>query len=170
MTIEDFLYLRIIPPNFLLTLRVIFLVVSLLLLAGIIFFLKKSSWLQIMYRFDVQDFLGAKTSLDRKYDRIWSKIKKRLERNSESEWKVAIIEADGFLNKTLEKIGYQGESLGERLQKLDTVTLPSIQEAWQAHRFRNNIVHDPDFKVSREEAENTIRFYEKALQDLNVLS
>lgn len=169
MNLDYFIYLKFINPGTLLTLKIVFLIISLLLLAGIVFLLKKSSWLETRYALDIKDFMEAKTSRDVKYDRMWAKILKRLNKRSESEWKIAIIEADSFLGQILEKMGYQGETLGERLQKVDATILPSLSIVWQAHKLRNNIVHDPDFKISRNEVETNIRFYEKALRDLNVL-
>lgn len=169
MTLSDIIYLKFIPPDTLFILRVIFLTISLILISAIILFLKNSSWLKTRYGLDLKDFLEAKAFKDIKYEKNWNKILKRLERKSESEFKLAIIEADSLLNQILEKMGYQGDSLGERLQKLDSSTLSSLDQVWEAHKFRNNIVHDPDFRVSGEEAERHIKAYEKALQDLNVL-
>ena len=170
MTISDFIYLKFIRPETLLILKMVSLIISLLLIAGIVYCIKKSGWLKVRYGFDVEDFLHAKDTANKNTEKIWAKIQERIKRRSESEFKLAIIEADSFLDKILEKMGYQGETLGDRLQKIDSAILPSLQEIWQAHKLRNDIVHNPDFNVTIEEAEEIIRIYEKALRDLNVLS
>jgi hypothetical protein len=163
-------YLEFIPPKTLLILKIIFSSVSFLFLVLLVYFLRKSSWLKLRYGVDLEDFLQAKIFREEKYEQIWFKIKKRLKKRSDSEWKLALIEADSFLNKILEKMGYEGESLGERLKKIDENFLSNLQEVWQAHKLRNNIIHDPDFKITKEEAERAFQIYEDSLRQLNILT
>ena len=87
----------------------------------------------------------------------------------ESEYKLAIIEADSILDEILKRMGYMGDSLGERLEKLTSASLPSLDEVKDAHKVRNNIVHDPDYKMTLDEARITIASFEKALVDLQAL-
>jgi len=47
--------------------------------------------------------------------------------------------------------------------------LPSLAEVQGAHEIRNNIVHDPDYRLNLDGAQKTISFYEKAFTDLDVL-
>jgi hypothetical protein len=52
------------------------------------------------------------------------------------------------------------------LQKVTAGTLPNVEEVWEAHKIRNNIVHDPDYRLSLDEAKRALEIYEKALTDL----
>jgi hypothetical protein len=58
--------------------------------------------------------------------------------------------------------------LGERLKQLDNNILPNLPQVFEAHKIRNNVVFDPDYKLTFEEAEKAIKIYEKSLQDLEV--
>ena len=87
----------------------------------------------------------------------------------ESEHKLAVIEADSMLDNILKRMGFGGESLGERLEKLTVASLPNIEDAKEAHKIRSNIIHDPAYKLSLDEAKRIIEIYEKALTDLQAL-
>jgi len=87
----------------------------------------------------------------------------------ESEAKLALIEADALLDETLKRLGYPGESLGERLEKLTVDILPNLEEIQKIHKIRNNIIHDPTYKLNLEEAKKALVIYEKALINLDVL-
>jgi len=84
----------------------------------------------------------------------------------ESEYKLAVIEADNMVNETLKRMGYGGESLGERLEKLTAATLSNIEEIKEAHQVRNNIIHDPNYRLSLDDARKVLSIFEKAFKDL----
>lgn len=152
----------------LLFVKIIFITLSLFLIGFIVYLLKKTIWLKLYLGFDLMEFLSYKP-----YEKIglikkWERIKKRLEKGWEAEAKLAIIEADGFLNNALGMMGYGGESLGERLEQLNTDVLPSLDKVWEVHKIRNNIVHDPDYKFSVEKAREAIGVYEEALKGLEI--
>lgn len=99
-------------------------------------------------------------------EKNWAKITARLKAELESEWKIAIIEADSILNDILMRMGFGGETLGERLDKLTAAFLSNLQQVREAHKVCNNIVHDPDYRVSLDEAKRVVGIYEQALRDL----
>jgi ribosome assembly protein YihI (activator of Der GTPase) len=101
--------------------------------------------------------------------KVWSKIEKKMEGASESEYKLAVIEADNILNDLLKKIGYAGQTLGEKLEKITSATISNIDELLEAHKTRNNIVHDPDYKLSLDEAKKILEIYKVALKSLEAL-
>ena len=117
---------------------------------------------------DITEFLTYRPYGLKRLDKIWAKIGKRLETGSEAEYKLAIIEADALLNEVLERTGLKGETLGERLKQLTVKSLPNIENAWEAHKTRNNIVHDPDYRFNLDQARKTLAIYEKSLQNLQV--
>jgi hypothetical protein len=118
---------------------------------------------------DLVEFFTYRPYGAKRMNKAWNKILQRLETGNESEYKLAIVEADDLLNSTLERMGYAGEDLESRLANLTAIILPGIQDVKEAHRIRNNIVHDPDYRLSLHDARNTIEIYEKALKDLQVL-
>ncbi|NCO80267.1 hypothetical protein GW869_00595 [bacterium] len=171
MTIEQIISF-ILNPTFsgwLLVLKILCLIFSLIFFGFIIFALIKTSWLKRMIIWDLQEFLTYRPFGVSKIAGKWQKIKKRLEAGIESEAKLAIIEADSMLDGILDRMGFGGRTLGERLDRLTDVSLPNIEEAKKSHKIRNNIVHDPTYKLDLEEAKKVISAYEKALTDLQAL-
>jgi len=94
------------------------------------------------------------------------KIKKRLEKGDESNLKLAIIEADEIVNNILERKGYKGKDMGEKLKQISPSQIANINELRKVHRFRNKIVHSFDAKINKEEAKRAIEIYQKVIQDL----
>ncbi len=171
MTTEQIISFILNPAfsGWLLVLKIIFIIISLLLFGFIIFVLIKTSWLKRMIIWDLQEFLTYRPFGVTKLAGKWQKIKKRLKRKTESEAKLAVIEVDSMLDGILDRMGFGGRTLGERLDKLTVISLPNIEEVRQAHKIRNNIIHDPSYRLDLEEAEKVISAYEKALTDLQAL-
>jgi Zn-dependent protease with chaperone function len=152
--------------NWLLITRAVFIIVSLFLIGLIIFTLFKTSWLKYIFFQDATEILTYRPFGVKKMEKDWRKIVARLDAGLEPEYKLAVIEADNMMNEILKRMGYGGASLGERLEKLTAATLPNIDEVKEVHKVRNNIVHDPNYKLSLEEAKRTLSVFEKALRDL----
>lgn len=162
----------LIDPQFtgwLLVLRTFFIILSLFLIGFIIFALIKTSWLKRLVIWDVYEFLTYRPFEKRKAEKEWKKIKNKLTAEMESEWKLAVIEADKLADSYLSQMGFEGANLGERLKKLDVSQIPNIEEVQEAYKIRSNIIHDPTYNLSLEEAKKVLEIYEKALIDLHVL-
>lgn len=149
--------------------KIIFILISLFLFGFIIFVLVKTTWLKRLFIWDLQEFFTRRPFGVLKIGKGWEGIEARLGTQMESEWKLAIIEADKMLDDTLNRMGFGGHSLGERLERLTTATLPNLEEIKTAHKVRNNIIHDPTYKLILDEAKKTILIYKKALTDLEAL-
>lgn len=150
-------------------LRVGFIVFSLILLTFIVYFLLKTQWLKRLYIWDFQEFFRQRPVGVHKLEKAWLKLKKRLDTGLESEYKLAIIEADAMLDEALKRMGLLGETLGERLDKATPVILPNLVEVREVHNIRNDIIHDPNYRVTLDAVSKTINVYEKALSDLQVI-
>ena len=159
------------PPaaNWLSALKVIFIVAALIMLAIIGLMISMTSWLKIRFIQDFFEFFSHSPLGIKKIAKLWAKISARVETGLESEYKLAVIEADSLFDDVLKKMGYQGESLGARLEKIPKNILADIEAVRSAHTIRNNIVHDPDYKLELEEAKNALSTYEKSLIDLGAL-
>jgi len=153
----------------LLVFKIVFLAITFFFLGFIIYMLFSTTWLKRIIIWDLQEVLTYKPHGLIKISKQWVKITERLKSEIESEAKLAVMEADSMLNDVLKRLGYDGETLGERLEKLTDATLPNIKEVWEAHKIRNNIVHDPDYRLSLDEAKRVVAIYEKALTDLHTL-
>lgn len=104
-----------------------------------------------------------------KIQKKWEKIRARLKAKDEANLKLAVIEADNLIDSLLKRIGYKGETMAERLKQIKHPQLKNLDELWQAHKVRNNIVHEPSFKLLLHQAEEAIGNYEKVLEELEAI-
>jgi len=75
-----------------------------------------------------------------------------------------------MLEEALGDRGYEGDSLGEKLKGLTTNSLASIQNAWDAHNFRNQIAHQGlEFSISQIEARRVLRMYQNVFEEMKIL-
>jgi len=80
--------------------------------------------------------------------------------------KNAVMEADKLLDSVLKKRGYQG-SMGDKLKKHGQV-FSDLNGLWTAHKLRNKLAHELDFRLSDAEAKQAIRTFKKAFEDLGL--
>ncbi len=166
------LILKIIAlPNYGLVfkIKIFFLILSIIFLALIVFFLLKTKWLKFLLLYDVEEVMTYKPAGTSKSGKNWEKIIKRLDSDLESEYKLSIIDADNLLNNCLQNLGYGGPTLEDKLAKMTHVILPNIAAVREIRDIRNKIVHDPDFKLSKDDAKKVLAVYEKSLSDLHMI-
>ncbi len=100
----------------------------------------------------------------------WARVEEYMTSLNSSDWKIAILEADNILDQVVERMGYQGASLGERMKKIEASDFPYLEEAWTAHKTRNSIAHKgTDYDINRSEAEQTINIYYRIFKELGYL-
>jgi hypothetical protein len=99
----------------------------------------------------------------------WAIVEDHFYRGDENDLKIAVIEADKILEEALRESGIRGSSLGDRLKNLKSSQFPNLDQVWQAHRLRNDIVHQSTFKLKRDLAERAIKIYEEALKSFQLL-
>ncbi len=94
---------------------------------------------------------------------------KHIASENPNDWKLAIIEGDIILDETLKEKGYVGVSLGERLRNISPTQLQSLDDAWQAHKVRNQVAHGgADFVLTRRLAEETIKQYRRVFAEFDI--
>ncbi len=171
MSVEDPFQFVLTPKisGWLLVIKIVFLAFSAFFAGYIIWALIKTTWLKRIFLWDLKEFLTFRPLEKQKWAQEWEKIKKRLQLNLEAEAKLAIIEADGLLEEILKNMGYTQKSFEEKLTKLTPEILPNLQEIQMAHKLRDNIVHDPSYRLNLEEAKKVLAIYEKALEELEVI-
>jgi len=109
------------------------------------------------------------TSKKKKMRGRWKQIRKRLSSDNESEYKVAIIEADNVIDEIIKKMTYPGENMGERLGNIPPGQIESLEQLKKAHDIRNRIIHEANFQVNRKFAEEIMGYYESFLKEFEVL-
>ncbi len=100
----------------------------------------------------------------------WEVIQNHLASENPAEWKLAVLEADEMLDEVLARSGYQGETLGEKLKAINPQELKSYQDAWNAHKVRNQIAHEgTTMDFSHKVARDAIHQYENVFKELGFL-
>ena len=75
-----------------------------------------------------------------------------------------------MLYEVLNKSGFKGFSIGEILKFTDKSKLGTLDNAWAAHKVRNEIAHQGlDYVLTRTKVEEAIANYEKVFEELNFI-
>jgi hypothetical protein len=155
--------------GWLLVLKYIFLFFGFFFFGYTIWALLKTSWLKRAILIDLKEFLTYKPFYAKKFLPKWKKIEKRLESKIEADFKLAVLEADELLEKVMDEIGYQGKDLTEKLEKITEDVISNLKELKEVRKVKEDIVADPTFRLTEEEAKRILKVYEKALKDLQAL-
>ena len=134
--------------------KIIFIVISVIFLAFIIYFSLKTTYLRLLLIENVENSLSWKDYGQSKVLKKWKKIKKRLKKDSHLEHKLAVVEAAKLLEDILKKMGENEISLADKLRELEI------------HNIYKEIAEDPDYKLTKTEAEEVIEILEKSLKEL----
>ncbi len=168
--VKDFIYFISSPElqDMLFPVKLVFVAFAMFFLAAVIYFMINSSWMQYKFLEDVTEFFSWQSYGLRQISKRWDRIKKRTEVDSESEYKLAIIEADDFLNEVLEDAGFEGKDFQEVIKKADRLVAPILSEIMSAHEVRNSIVYNPDYRLDTEQAKKMLRIYESAVNTIGL--
>lgn len=97
-------------------------------------------------------------------------VEKHMESENPAEWRLAIIEADALLEEMVKKMGYEGSTLGEMLKNIEPSDFTTINDAWEAHKIRNQIAHQgSSFLLTKREAKRAVQLYEKVFREFDII-
>ncbi|PIQ68932.1 MAG: hypothetical protein COV91_01545 [Candidatus Taylorbacteria bacterium CG11_big_fil_rev_8_21_14_0_20_46_11] len=100
----------------------------------------------------------------------WNRVVSHMESENESDWRLAILEADVLLSEMVTHMGYHGDSLGEKLKSIEASDFTSLQMAWEAHGVRNKIAHEgASFVLTEREAKRVIGLYEEVFNEFKYI-
>lgn len=136
-------------------------------------------------KFETEEEIKAEEKIDENNEKIletiapdtngilnprWEIVGRYYNSANQSDWKLAIVEADIMLYEVLNKSGFPGLNIGEMLKNADKSKLNTLDEAWSAHKVRNEIAHSgTDYVLSRDLVKRTISQYEKVFDELNYI-
>jgi hypothetical protein len=95
----------------------------------------------------------------------WIKIEARLESGDPSQYKLAVLEADGIIDKIFQSMELKGSNMTEKLEKLSPGQMEEAEEIKNAHKIRNQIVNDPSYQIDKEKAKEALDIYAKFLTE-----
>lgn len=97
----------------------------------------------------------------------WRRLEDMANSESPSEWRHAIIEADVMLDQLLSEQNVPGITLGDKLKSAHFSTL---NEAWEAHKTRNQIAHaGSDFILTQRETRRVLDLYRRVFSEFNYI-
>jgi len=102
-------------------------------------------------------------------DPRWQRIVLHLDSENPADWRLAILEADIVLGDMLDKMGYMGATIGEKLKTVEESDFGTINQAWEAHKVRNQIAHEgSDFLITQREARRIISLYRQVFEEFHM--
>lgn len=99
----------------------------------------------------------------------WQKVESQLSSQQETQYKLAILEADAIVDESLALAGLTGDNMTERLEKAMPYQVEHKDRLLWAHSIRNNIIRDGSFSVDNEIAEKVIGIYRDFLKSWEAL-
>ncbi|OIP76020.1 MAG: hypothetical protein AUK07_00405 [Parcubacteria group bacterium CG2_30_36_21] len=146
--------------------KIIFIIISIIFFAMIVYYALNTTYLRRLFIQDLEDASSWKDYGRSKIFKKWQKIKKRLKKDNEAEYKLALIEAGKILDDILKKMGYGEKSLSDKLRHLSSSHVSNLEELLKVNEICQNVIRDPDYKLNKEKAEEIINILEKSLKDL----
>ena len=135
---------------------IVLLIISIIII-GVLVFIAISLTSQKTYEFDKED-----------YQADYLRIENSLNRENELSFNAAVIEADKLLEKALLEMVLHGKTMGERM-KAASNRFTQNNSVWYAHKMRNMIAHERNFKVDYNKAAHALKAYRQALKDLGAI-
>ncbi len=100
----------------------------------------------------------------------WQKVVKLSESENQSDWRLAVIEADIILDELLEKLQLPGDTMREKLEAVEKSDFTTIESAWEAHKARNMIAHEgSNFIINQREIRRIISLYEAVFKEFYLI-
>lgn len=119
--------------------------------------------------FAVITFGKRSTTLNvEKYRTKWLAIEQSVDKDNNASCHIAILNADKLVDQALREKGFKGQTMGERLKSAKS-SLPHRDHIWQAHKLRNKIAHEPDFKVNYDTTRRALAQFKQTLKDLGAI-
>jgi hypothetical protein len=144
--------------------------ISVLLLIGIVTAVEGTKHVRrkeaLLYDIHVEMAYDDNAKGDPELSKKWATVMNHADSPNASDWRQAIIEADIILGEILTRMGYQGQSIGEQMTGISKGDFHTIDEAWEAHKIRNQIAHEgSDFALSQHEAKRVVGLYRKVFEE-----
>lgn len=156
------------------TLGVVSALLSVVCIAIIIFALIRMIEIQIYDKqeldHEIHEALLREKERNRNANPRWHYILTLIESPNDSDWRVAVIEADSMMEEVLKEKGLSGTTVSELLEGAKESGYRSIQDAWDAHLVRNQIAHDgSDFPLSQIEGRRVIKMFQNFFEELRII-
>ena len=147
-------------------LRLVFVVLSLLMIGAIIWLLLVSTWIKEHHGSRAADLFKFSSFKKSRLSQRWAKIEQRLVSERPEELKLAVIEAEEFLDNFLKAQNIPGRTLLEKakiLEQQEALDQATLHELIEGFRTADSIIHNPDAQLSKSEAKLALQRFEKVV-------
>ena len=151
------------------SLKVVFGIVAVVFVLATVWFLFRTAFLNWWVLSFIKDFFTREPLSPVRANKRWQRIKKMVSRPSEVQRKLGLIKAHTLLDEALKNLGHPGETVAERLRKLTTEHISNLPQMIEAEAICQDILRDPDYRLSEEKAKEIINVFAKTFVDLDLL-
>lgn len=102
------------------------------------------------------------------YQTRWLKIENGLHKGDQRSYVIAVMEADKLLDRALRELDIPGQTMGERMKKIDQ-KFSEANHVWYAHKIRNQLAHEQDYEINYNTASRALSAFRQALKDLGAI-
>lgn len=149
--------------------RALVIAADVMLIFGFLYAFKKA--IRFRPRFDVgkSPRKQIQTLRSSYFKERWNKLlKKYAEAPTPDSMRLAVIEADAMVDDVLKDLNFPGDHLADRLSYLDAKEIKTLNNLWDAHRLRNDIVHSPSRRLTVREGMSAIEKYKAFFNELKI--
>ncbi len=113
---------------------------------------------------------GGNTAVADSSQSRFARVEAHVHSSRESDWRLAVLEADVLLDEMVTGMGYHGDSLGEKLKVIEPSDFTTLDRAWEAHAVRNKIAHEgAAFSLTEREAKRVVKLYEEVFREFKYI-
>lgn len=100
----------------------------------------------------------------------WERVLNHIESTNESDWRLAILEADILLDTLLDNMGLPGDTMADKLKAVEKSDFTTIDNAWEAHKIRNQIAHEGGtFVLNQPEVRRVVALYQTVFEEFRII-
>lgn len=97
----------------------------------------------------------------------WQEIEQLMQLGSPSNYSRAVLEADKLFDHILKGFRAPGMTMGDRLKaSQNRFSKEGYNAAWEAHKVRNELVHNSQYQLMDYSAKSAITNFKKAIDEL----
>lgn len=168
------IYNFIIDPHTWTVIGFISVISSIIFISLIVFSIVRMREIQLHEKMEVNHEINEALLKDkeraRNENQRWNYVITLIESPNDSDWRMAIVEADALLEESLKEKDHVGETVAELLDSARSSGYASIQNAWDAHLIRNKIAHEgSEYPLSQIEGRRIIKMYQNFFEELKII-
>lgn len=101
----------------------------------------------------------------------WDRIQEQIASDDHQSWRLAILEADIMFGELLDKLGYRGETMADKMRGVERGDFRSIDLAWEAHKMRNKVAHEgTQLSLSHRDAKRVIDLFAAVFREFDFVA